>query len=80
MLLTTGATKRNSILNIYDLAGNLEEYTLEFNYVDTHTSRSAVRGGNYCRDGMSWTIFNNGDVSYGACYNYVGFRITLIPN
>lgn len=29
ILLTTGATKRNSVLNIYDLAGNVWEWTLE---------------------------------------------------
>lgn len=30
ILLTTGATTRNSALNIYDLAGNLREWTLEY--------------------------------------------------
>ena len=29
VLLTTGATKRNSKMNIYDLAGNVCEWTLE---------------------------------------------------
>ena len=29
ILLTTGATKRNSVLNIYDIAGNVAEWTLE---------------------------------------------------
>ena len=29
MLLTTGASNRNSVLNIYDLAGNVSEQTLE---------------------------------------------------
>ncbi len=29
VLLTTGATERNSVLNIYDLAGNEFEWTLE---------------------------------------------------
>lgn len=29
VILTTGATKRNSVLGIYDLAGNVSEWTLE---------------------------------------------------
>ena len=29
VLLTTGATERNSVLNIYDIAGNVSEWTLE---------------------------------------------------
>ncbi len=30
VLFTTGVTNRNSALNIYDLAGNIEEWTLEY--------------------------------------------------
>ena len=34
-MLTTGATDRNSALNIYDLAGNESEWVLEMDYADT---------------------------------------------
>ncbi len=45
VLLTTGATERNSVLNIYDLAGNEFEWTLE---KITNTSYpSVIRGGDY---------------------------------
>ena len=45
VLLTTGATKRNSKMNIYDLAGNVWEWTLEKS-TDTDLP-CANRGGNY---------------------------------
>ena len=45
VLLTTGETERNSVLNIYDLAGNEWEWTLEKN---TNTDTPSVyRGGSY---------------------------------
>ena len=49
VLLTTGATERNSVLNIYDLAGNEWEWTLE---KSTRTYFPSVfRGGNYTNRG-----------------------------
>ena len=78
ILLTTGATKRNSVLNIYDFAGNLWEYTLEFfnNKEDGHV---AIRGGAYSFDGTAWSATGFSLCSYGAYYDYIGFRTTLIP-
>ena len=46
VLLTTGATNINSTLNIYDLAGNVWEWTLE-QYTSNSYSPCAVRGGDY---------------------------------
>ncbi len=43
ILLTTGATDRNSVLGIYDLAGNVWEWTLE--RATSSNSLSAYRGG-----------------------------------
>ena len=40
ILLTTGTTKRNNKMNIYDLAGNVWEWTLE-----TNTDSCVSRGG-----------------------------------
>ncbi|MCI9087920.1 MAG: SUMF1/EgtB/PvdO family nonheme iron enzyme, partial [Clostridia bacterium] len=45
VLLTTGATDRNSVLGIYDLAGNVFEWTLEYN-ADTGYP-CTWRGGSY---------------------------------
>ena len=43
ILLTTGATERNSSKNIYDVAGNCYEWTTEANGTDSRV----VRGGYY---------------------------------
>ena len=49
VLLTTGTTKRNSKMNIYDISGNVWEWTLE---KSTHTDNPCVfRGGNYDSEG-----------------------------
>ena len=50
--LTTGATERNSVLNIYDLAGNEFEWTLE---KSTSTLFPSVyRGGGYRSNGSGY--------------------------
>ena len=61
VLLTTGATERNSVLNIYDLAGNEAEWTLE---KSTNTVNPSVyRGGYYSNNGSSYPASYR---SYGA--------------
>ena len=49
ILLTTGANKRNSSKNIYDVAGNCYEWTTEANSTDSRV----IRGGDYGFDGSS---------------------------
>ena len=76
ILLTTGATKRNSVLNVYDLAGNVWEWTLERSTSDTGGPWSK-RGGNYGGVGR------NGPASYRISdttpYSYCnsGYRTAL---
>ena len=77
VLLTTGATDRNSILNIYDLAGNIDEWTLE-KYISNTSTPCALCGGNYGNYG------NDGgqafDHDYGSTFysgDYYGFRPAL---
>ena len=75
VLLTTGATQRNSVLNIYDLAGNEDEWTLE---KSTSTSRPSVyRGGYYYRNGSSSPASHR--LSFTTSYSYSGisFRPAL---
>ena len=75
VLLTTGATEKNSVLEIYDLAGNLYEWTLE-KTPDTQKP-CTFRGGFYFYTGSgspassryNYAISHNGDG--------VGFRVTL---
>ena len=75
-LLTTGATERNSVLNIYDLAGNVWEWNLE--YTSNSDFPCSGKGGNY----------NNGGSDYPASYrnyayttssnSFIGFRPALL--
>ncbi len=68
-LLTTGATKRNSKLNIFDLAGNLCEYTLE-----NSEQKSVIRGGTYTEAGNSLSAFSRNTASDNSI---IGFRVSL---
>ena len=75
ILFTTGATERNRVLNIYDLAGNVYEWTLEkTNDVEISCS---LRGGSYRTGGMdnpcSCRYYNRAISSN----EYAGFRSTL---
>ena len=75
VLLTTGATNRNSVLNIYDLAGNVWEWTLEG--TNDTSKPCAVRSGSSHDDGNTYPVsqrFN--DVSSDANYS-LGFRCVL---
>lgn len=75
VLLTTGAAEENKLLNIYDIAGNTCEWTLEM---------SGVAGEISCARGSAYnSIFNNYSCASRNRFvqnqgNYaVGFRITL---
>ncbi len=70
VLFTTGATKRNSVLNIYDLAGNVWEWTLEQEDPFVKT-----RGGTYYNDDSS--ACKRGKFSGTELLDGVGFRPTL---
>ena len=75
VLLTTGATKRNSKMNIYDLAGNVWEWTLEKSTVTGYPC--ADRGGNYYPHGSGTSASVRLYVSTSGSYNGVGFRPAL---
>ena len=75
ILLTTGASDACQKMNIYDLAGNVSEWTLEYTAVTRIPC--ARRGGNYNGDGSSSPAsnrFNNG--ATGSDYR-LGFRSSL---
>jgi hypothetical protein len=76
ILLTTGAVDQNSLMNIYDIAGNVDEWTLEYtSYVGYPC---AHRGGSYDSAGSgspassrySYDITSDSDSSFG-------FRLSL---
>lgn len=54
VLLSTGASNRNCTVEIYDLAGNLNEYTLERSW--SYGSPCSLRGGNYRSNNFSSAI------------------------
>ena len=75
VLLTTGTTEINSKMNIYDLAGNVYEWTLEKS--TDNGNPCTYRGGSCYVDGSSCpaSYRNNGSAFLG--YDYVGFRPAL---
>ena len=74
-LLTIGATDRNMKMNIYDLAGNLNEWTLE---KSTDTDDPCVsRGGTYAANGNEQPASSRSYDSTSRNDHSHGFRITI---
>ena len=61
------------IKNVYDLAGNVSEWTMESYY----TSNRVYRGGFYVNSGSDYPSSNRGGGSPGISFPYIGFRVTL---
>ena len=75
VLLTTGATNRNSVLNIYDLAGNDWEWTLE--YTASTYYPCAYCGGYYNNNGSNTPASGRYNTSTSGSNHLVGFRPAL---
>ena len=77
ILLTTGASDTNSKKNIYDLAGNVSEWTLEHATSDTYYP-CADRGGSFGNTGSySPASYRGYYVSTTGSGSLVGFRSSL---
>ena len=75
ILVTTGTSEKNKVMNIYDIAGNVWEWTLE-NTSDTNRP-CAFRGGGCDNTGSgSPASSRNGD-STTTGNNGIGFRVSL---
>ncbi len=74
VILSTGAAKRNSVLNIYDLAGNMAEWTLEQGTLGDPVCVN--RGGFLDSDSIQYVSARAGDNITGSHCN-IGFRTTL---
>ena len=75
VLLTTGADKRNSKQNIYDLAGNVCEWTLE---KTTNTDKPCnYRGGYHSSSGTDRPVAVRGTLSMSYNNSDIGFRFSL---
>ena len=77
ILLTTGANSSFSVQNIYDIAGNVWEWTLEKTSY-TH-SPCAARGGSFLDTGSGTpTAYRNGNsADSGLNLDCFGFRVSL---
>ena len=73
-LANTGSSDDYAVNNIYDMAGNLYEWTMESSDINTRI----VRGGYYYLEGDYFSAYNRDDVlSPGSLENYIGFRVSL---
>ena len=64
---------KNKMKNIYDLAGNVYEWTMEF----SGTSHRIFRGGNYYTSGVNYPASNRNANVPSLNYPGLGFRVTL---
>ena len=75
VLLTTGTTQRNSVLNIYDLAGNEYEWTLEKS--TAASVPSVIRGAGFVGSGSSLPASDRSRNTTSHSYNDISFRPAL---
>ncbi|MBQ8044409.1 MAG: hypothetical protein IJ272_09765 [Clostridia bacterium] len=75
--LSTGALKVANINNVYDMAGNFHEWTMEgiYNYNNNGNHEHVVRGGYYLNDGLVATAFFA--KTPNSAMNYITFRPSL---
>ena len=75
VILTTGADTSFSLMNIYDLAGNVWELTLE--KTSNEGIPCAIRGGNYGDSGSLCPVSVRNVHKTSDSFIYVGFRVSL---
>ena len=74
ILLTTGATEATNLQNIYDIAGNVWEWTRE---IYATSNPCVVRGGCYYYDGSNNPAKDRSNDSTSSSNSVVGFRLGL---
>ena len=76
ILLTTGATERNSAKNMYDVAGNCWEWTTE----SRSSIRRVIRGGVYEYGGSGTPAYVRNYRSPDVSSDFFSFRPALYVN
>ena len=75
ILVTTGTSEKNKVMNIYDIAGNVWEWTLEnTSYTDNPCAR---RGGRYIGTGSNSPASSRDNVITTDRGTTIGFRVSL---
>ena len=74
-LLTTGALNKFSKMNIYDIAGNVWEWTME--YTSNSSSPCTMRGGNCNNLGQEYPVSYRTNDSTTDSYYTMGFRVAI---
>ena len=75
VLLTTGADESFSLMNIYDTAGNVWEWTLE--KASDNSSFCASRGGSFIYRGFENFVSIRLNRAISDSYSGIGFRVSL---
>ena len=80
--LATGASDDFKAYNIYDMAGNMWEWTTETgkmtNGTNSSTTYAAIRGGSFDHNGSSKPVVHaRGDFPVDHSYVSIGFRVVL---
>ena len=75
-VILTGSNETYKKMNIYDLAGNVSEWTLEYT-ASSSDYPCAVRGGLYNNRGSYAPASYRGSYSTASSYNNIGFRSSL---
>ena len=70
---TTGSRSDYEVNKIYDLSGNVFEWTMESYYTDYRV----LRGGSYYNSGSDYPASNRSNVNPSYSSSSIGFRVTL---
>ncbi len=79
--MSTGASDNTKLKNIYDMAGNIAEWTTEYGYRNSEsdgTKYAVLRGGSFSSDGIGSIAERNAlEEAVGTKSYTMGFRVVL---
>ena len=76
--LATGSTDDTKVLNVYDMAGNMWEWTTESREYNEETVYIVYRGGRFWNDGSQFPISSRlGNCTTSTTEFDIGFRVVL---